>query len=484
MNQFLRRNWRIFYILISILADVVVYTISGIAAWGVLKKFIDPSFCWQEVCSAMSYAGTIILVSGAVNGLYRGTFRLNRLQLYALAAKSYLWSVLINLALLFFFRLNETDRDYILLFLLFIPPFFIFSRSFLDGFLRILQKKGFGIHNVLIIGDEESWRYMLERSKIFPELGYNVVGLIVWDREEIRRDIQLLKMYENLPVYPFSFLKNIIEVGNVERIFLSTSRILEQEDGDILAACQEHKIKLKVVTREAEDMLRFSYVRDISGLPLYSPERTKIDLGKRVIKRLFDILFSVAGILFLLPLLLVVAVLIYTEDHGHIIYKQKRALAKGRGEFFFYKFRSMVPQADKTQAELYKYNETTGGLFMMENDPRITKIGKIIRKYSIDELPQLFNVLKGDMSIVGPRPLSLADINNITTANSMRGYYTLRAKAKPGITGLWQISGRREVQFREMVLLDLYYIENQSILFDMEIILETVPVVLFGKGAY
>lgn len=121
---------------------------------------------------------------------------------------------------------------------------------------------------------------------------------------------------------------------------------------------------------------------------------------------------------------------------------------------------------------------------MMENDPRVTKIGKIIRKYSIDELPQLFNVLKGDMSIVGPRPLSLADINNITTANSMRGYYTLRAKAKPGITGLWQISGRREVQFREMVLLDLYYIENQSILFDMEIILETIPVVLFGKGAY
>jgi lipopolysaccharide/colanic/teichoic acid biosynthesis glycosyltransferase len=144
----------------------------------------------------------------------------------------------------------------------------------------------------------------------------------------------------------------------------------------------------------------------------------------------------------------------------------------------------MVLNADKIQDELYQYNETTGGLFMMENDPRVTKIGKIIRKYSIDELPQLFNVLKGDMSIVGPRPLSLADINNITTANSMRGYYTLRAKAKPGITGLWQISGRREVQFREMVLLDLYYIENQSILFDMEIILETIPVVLFGKGAY
>jgi exopolysaccharide biosynthesis polyprenyl glycosylphosphotransferase len=484
MNQFLRRNWRIIYILISILADIVVYTISGIAAWGVLKKFIDPSFCWREVYSAMSYAGTIILVSGAVNGLYRGTFRLNQLQLYALAAKSYLWSVLINLALLFFFRLNEADRDFILLFLLFIPPFFIFSRSLLDGFLRVFRKRGLGIHNVLIIGDEESWRNMLERSKIFPELGYNVVGLIVWDREETHKNVQLLKMYENLPVYPFSFLKNVIEVGNVERIFLSTSRIFEQEDGGILAVCQEYHIKLKVVTRDAEDMLRFSCIRDISGLPLYSPERGKIEIGKQIVKRIFDILFSIAAIVLLCPLLLIVACLIYAEDHGPILYKQKRALAKGKGEFFFYKFRSMVPHADKTQEEFYKYNETTGGLFMMENDPRVTKIGKIIRKYSIDELPQLFNVLKGDMSIVGPRPLPLADINNITTANSMRGYYTLRANAKPGITGLWQISGRREVQFREMVLLDLYYIENQSILFDMEIILETIPVVFFGKGAY
>jgi lipopolysaccharide/colanic/teichoic acid biosynthesis glycosyltransferase len=144
----------------------------------------------------------------------------------------------------------------------------------------------------------------------------------------------------------------------------------------------------------------------------------------------------------------------------------------------------MKTGADEIQQEFYKYNEASGGLFRMEKDPRVTKIGKIIRKYSIDELLQLFNVLKGDMSIVGPRPLSLADLDNITSANSMRGYYALRANAKPGITGLWQISGRREVHFREMVLLDLYYIENQSLLFDLEIILETIPVVLFGKGAY
>ena len=118
------------------------------------------------------------------------------------------------------------------------------------------------------------------------------------------------------------------------------------------------------------------------------------------------------------------------------------------------------------------------------DDPRLTAVGKFIRKYSLDELPQFYNVLKGDMSIVGPRPLSIADLNNITPENQIGGFYTLRSKAKPGITGLWQISGRREIGFREMVLLDLYYVENQSLLLDIEIIFATIPVMLFGKGGY
>ena len=144
----------------------------------------------------------------------------------------------------------------------------------------------------------------------------------------------------------------------------------------------------------------------------------------------------------------------------------------------------MVKNAEDQQDELYKINETTGGLFRVEDDPRVTKVGKIIRKFSLDELPQFFNVLRGDMSLVGPRPLSIADLSNIAPENSIGGYYKLRAEAKPGITGLWQISGRRELSFKEMVLLDLYYIDNQSIMFDLEILFETVPVALFGKGAY
>jgi exopolysaccharide biosynthesis polyprenyl glycosylphosphotransferase len=483
LNKTIRRNWRSYSIALAISVDIVGLLLATILTVHIRKNIFFPLYVSDAFLWELSFLfDAIILCNALLIGVYRSVYHSNLAQQYYLLSKAYIFTIFIVFLFLIYPFVNF-PKKFTLLYLLIVPLFPFLSRFILYQFNKMMQKKGYGVFNVLIIGDENSWKPMLERSKIFPELGYNVVGLIVWDREEDHKNVQSFKTYENLPVYPFSYLENVIEVGEVNRIFLSTSRIWEQ-DGEILAACQKHHIKLKVVTREAEDMLRFSSVRDISGLPLYSPERKRIEKGKRISKRLFDILFSSLAILFLSPLLLFVTVLIYAEDHGHVIYKQKRALAKGRGEFLFYKFRSMIPEADQVQQELYKCNEVSGGLFLMENDPRVTRIGKFIRKYSIDELPQLFNVLKGDMSIVGPRPLSIADIDNITMANSMHGYYALRAKSKPGITGLWQISGRREIQFREMVLLDLYYIENQSILFDMEIILETIPVVLFGKGAY
>ena len=144
----------------------------------------------------------------------------------------------------------------------------------------------------------------------------------------------------------------------------------------------------------------------------------------------------------------------------------------------------MVKQADEIKETLMDQNEASGALFKMKNDPRITRIGRIIRKISIDELPQLFNVFMGDMSLVGPRPLPIEDSENSDMDDKFWEAIKDRAKVKPGITGLWQISGRSNIAFNEMVLLDLYYIEHQSLLFDLEILFETIPAVLFGRGAY
>jgi lipopolysaccharide/colanic/teichoic acid biosynthesis glycosyltransferase len=167
-----------------------------------------------------------------------------------------------------------------------------------------------------------------------------------------------------------------------------------------------------------------------------------------------------------------------------VFFTQLRSLSDDDAPFRFYKFRSMHDEADEQKDDLLGQNETDGALFKIKDDPRLTNIGRFIRRFSLDEVPQFFNVLKGEMSLVGPRPLPARDFTLLQEADHMGGYFRQRANAKPGMTGLWQISGRSDIGFREMVLLDLYYIENQSLLFDIEILAQTLPVVLFGKGAY
>ncbi|MFT8312364.1 MAG: sugar transferase, partial [Sporolactobacillus sp.] len=187
-----------------------------------------------------------------------------------------------------------------------------------------------------------------------------------------------------------------------------------------------------------------------------------------IAKRAIDLIGSLFGIILLSPVFLVIALLIKLEDpKGNIIFKQKRV---GKdGEFFYiYKFRSMVSNAEELLDQLLDKNETTGAMFKIKNDPRVTRIGHFIRKTSIDELPQLFNVLKGNMSLVGPRPPLPREVEKYSNYDKQRLFVT------PGCTGLWQVSGRSNVGFKNMVELDLKYIRKRNIIFDSKIILKTV----------
>jgi exopolysaccharide biosynthesis polyprenyl glycosylphosphotransferase len=196
-----------------------------------------------------------------------------------------------------------------------------------------------------------------------------------------------------------------------------------------------------------------------------------------VIKRMIDVIGACAGLLIFAPLMLAAALAIKLTSRGPVIFAQHR-YGLNRRKFRMFKFRTMVPQAEQLQADLETLNEAEGPVFKITSDPRVTRVGRILRRTSIDELPQLFNVLRGEMSLVGPRPLPLRDVERFTQAGDMR-----RFSVRPGLTCLWQISGRSNVGFREWISLDLKYIDGWSLALDLVILARTIPAVLRGTGA-
>lgn len=199
--------------------------------------------------------------------------------------------------------------------------------------------------------------------------------------------------------------------------------------------------------------------------------------GSLALKRATDILGSTLGLILVAPILLATAMAIKVEDGGPIFFVQERVGKWGK-IFRMYKFRSMIIDADKMKDQLMEMNEAGEVMFKMKRDPRITKVGRIIRKLSIDELPQLFNVFRGEMSLVGPRPALPGEVAKYSVTDRRR------LEAIPGITGLWQVSGRSEIDFKGQVRLDTQYVESQSIWGDIVLLLKTIPAVLSGRGAY
>ncbi|SEN61175.1 sugar transferase [Paenibacillus sp. OV219] len=197
-----------------------------------------------------------------------------------------------------------------------------------------------------------------------------------------------------------------------------------------------------------------------------------------MMKRVMDVIGAMLGLIFLIPLFIVIAIIIKIEDPSGPIFFYQVRVGKNEKSFRMYKFRSMVSNAEELLDGLLEQNEVSGAMFKMKEDPRITSVGKFIRRTSIDELPQLWNVIRGDMSLVGPRPPLPREVDEYTS------YDKMRLRATPGCTGLWQVSGRSQLSFNEMVELDLMYIEQRSVAFDIKIIFKTVKVLLGSNDAF
>jgi len=241
--------------------------------------------------------------------------------------------------------------------------------------------------------------------------------------------------------------------------------------------CAQALLRVRVVPDLFRMTLSTMAVENLDGVPLLGMREPPLRGWQVVFKRGIDCVLSSLGLILLWPVMLLIYAAIKVDSPGPPIFRQTR-VGRGGRRFTCYKFRSMYVDAESRVRTLRDWNEATGPLFKMRQDPRRTRVGRILRRVSLDELPQLWNVFKGEMSLVGPRPPLASEVEQY------QPWHLRRLDVPPGITGLWQVSGRSDLTFDEMVLLDIYYIENWSPFLDLRILVKTIPTVIFGSGAY
>ncbi len=265
--------------------------------------------------------------------------------------------------------------------------------------------------------------------------------------------------------------------GNVDEVLIADPEFPQDRAVDLIERCHRHGVRVRVAPSTMEILMdRVEFVPGQS-VPLFELKPPVFEGLDFVVKRSFDIVVALLLVLLLSPVLLAAALAIRLSSRGQVIYRSRRP-GIGGVSFSCFKFRTMYADADEYQHALEEHNEQVGALFKIRADPRVTPVGRFLRRWSIDELPQLFNVLRGEMSLVGPRPLPARDYERL------EDWHRKRYQVLPGMTGLWQVSGRSELDFDELVRLDFLYLERWSVFLDLSIMLKTVPAVLRARGAW
>jgi len=350
------------------------------------------------------------------------------------------------------------------------------SRLAIRTYLRHLRAHGRNHRNMLIVGSNRRAVEFAKAIQSQPELGYRILGFAddEWTgTEELRKNGWAL-------VCNLEDIRTFLRRSVVDEVVLAIPlRSFHDHASEIATTCEQQGILIRLLSdlfnlqtqRPMAEQFDSAVITHYSGMQEGWPT---------VIKRVLDFSLSLLILIAIAPVLLVTAILIKLTSPGPVFFVQKR-IGFNKRTFAIYKFRTMVVDAEKRLEEIEHLNEVSGPVFKIKNDPRLTPIGKFLRKTSIDELPQLFNVLSGDMSLVGPRPLQLRDYELFTEAGE--DWQRCRFSVRPGITCLWQVNGRSSLPFHKWMELDLQYVRNWSLWLDLQILAKTVPAVLRGSGA-
>ena len=383
--------------------------------------------------------------------------------------RSVLYSAFSLVVFMYVFKIHGFSRVVFTLTILFCFIFMSLWRMGKRLLFRYLVSKGYRNLNVLIVGVGNSAEALVDELEGNPYLGLRVKGFL---DDQVTGDTLGYKVLGSL-----SKLEKIVRSEFIDEIIVTIPS--EREKVKIIL---HEAARLKKSVRVLADNYDFKFnemdVYNLGVLPLLAYHETDPHGSHSFVKRIFDIISTGFGLILLSPLFLVIAMLIKLDSKGSVFYVSRRSGLKGK-VFDFIKFRTMLVDAETQKEGLQDKNEVSGGkIFKIKDDPRITKVGKILRKYSLDELPQLFNVFIGDMSIVGPRPFPVEEFSEFDY------FHMARAEIKPGITGLAQIRGRSDLSFYRWVKWDLWYINNWSFWLDLVILWRTLPVVIKGRGAY
>lgn len=423
---------------------------------------------------------SFIILVFQYNGLYLIDVLLKRTNHVTALLKAVYFSaltvVLFSMAL-DFYGLTDSRLLIFIFLLISIPLFLIIRVLLLRQFYIELSKAGLR-KNVIIVGDGEAGKLLATKLIYENPIGLNVVGFVNEKKKIGEFVINDLRNFGRLTDLPY-----LIKELKIDELIIAMD---EDEDYnkvfETIDFCKSLDVKVSI-TSEIFDVIteRIKTERYID-IPVISVDPKYNDSLTLTLKRFFDVAFAIFGLILLSPVMITIAILVKLSSPGPVLYKQKRIGLYGK-EFDFYKFRSMKPvdgedeERKKKMIEFMKKGKTDGKDLKVVNEDRITWIGRIIRKTSLDELPQLFNVIKGDMSLVGPRPCLPYEFENYTE------WQKRRVNVMPGCTGVWQVWGRSKVSFDDSVVMDIYYINNMSPWLDIQLIFQTIPVMLFSRGA-
>ncbi len=472
-------RYRRLFSLAMALTDVVLINVAFAAAYWVryeLQWFraVDPAY-YAPFRAYIPFAlalTVLVMIAYKLGGVYnqpRGASWLD--EVYALIGGT-TTGILIVTAMTFWFRPLVYSRLMFLWAGLLIVTLLSISRLIKRWVWGSLMRRGIGVDRVLIVGAGEVGRRLMRNIVAQPELGYRVIGFVDDDPDKNRTDIGRFKAFggiENLP--------RVVQEEAIDEVIITLPWMYHRKILGIMRQCERERVRARIVPDLFQLALSRVDIEDLGGIPIIGVKEVSITGWNLAFKRISDIVFSLIGLILFSPLMLLIALAIKLDSPGPVLFKQIR-VGKGGQKFVFYKFRSMHQGAEEEQPKLTDLDEVVGPTFKIRNDPRCTRVGRILRRTSLDELPQLYNVLRGEMSLVGPRPALPSEVEQY------KEWHRRRLEISPGITGLWQVSGRSELTFDEMCLLDIYYLENWSPLLDLKIALKTIPAVITGTGAY